>query len=281
MQKGYVCSDSATDCFELPDAHEEVIAGVKWGLIHAFPSPAYWKYQVLSRRLQGNQIRYRLGNTFVEEVGACLLGGHGIPASVGLAAYEHMKRRGAFNGYLYSEADLLTWLSEPIETERKVIKYRFARQKARYLAAALTKLNNEPYPAGSGKVLRAWLLDIPGVGYKTASWIARNWLDADDVAILDIHILRAGQLGGFLNAELTVERDYLEIENQFILFSNGMGIRTSELDALIWHEMMSSPLAVRRVMEARSFSGKKNGLRVNRSRAKQRNTDPDQIPVLV
>ncbi|MDZ3993341.1 hypothetical protein PspTeo4_24872 [Pseudomonas sp. Teo4] len=47
-------------------------------------------------------------------------------------------------------------------------------------------------PLHSGRALRDWLLELPGIGYKTASWVARNWLDADDVAILDIHILRAG-----------------------------------------------------------------------------------------
>jgi endonuclease III len=39
-------------------------------------------------------------------------------------------------------------------------------------------------------------MSLPGIGPKTASWIARNWLDADDVAILDIHIMRVGQVIG-------------------------------------------------------------------------------------
>ncbi len=121
------------------------------------------------------------------------------------------------------------------------VRYRFAKQKARYLSAALKQLSAERPPLSSGKELRDWLLVIPGIGYKTASWVARNWLDADDVAILDIHILRAGLLGKFFESSLTVERNYLELEEQFIRFSKGLGVRASELDALMWLEMMSSP----------------------------------------
>jgi thermostable 8-oxoguanine DNA glycosylase len=100
-------------------------------------------------------------------------------------------------------------------------------------------------------VLRDWLTQLPGVGLKTASWIVRNHLDDDDVAILDIHILRAGDLGGFLNPALKVERDYLELEAQFLRFCSGLQIRPSELDSVIWAEMKASPRSVARLYEAR------------------------------
>jgi thermostable 8-oxoguanine DNA glycosylase len=234
---------------ELPPETEEVVPGVKWGMAFAFPSPAYWKYQVLARRIQGNQIRYQLGKTLPEEIGACLLGGHGISAAIGIAAFEHLKQRGVFEDKAPDDASLYAWLSEPIQYGNKTVRYRFAKQKAKYLSAALAKLNRELAPNDTGKALRNWLLDIPGIGYKTASWIARNWLDADDVAILDIHLLRAGQLGGFFAPKLTVERHYLELEEQFIAFSRGLGVRPSELDAIIWHEMMSSPYTVRHTLK--------------------------------
>ena len=108
---------------------------------------------------------------------------------------------------------------------------------------------SELAPVSSGKELRDWLLPIAGVGYKTASWIARNWLDADDVAILDIHILRAGLLGGFFDKSLSIERDYLKLEEQFVAFSNALGVRASELDATIWYEMMESNVTVHRLLE--------------------------------
>ena len=75
-------------------------------------------------------------------------------------------------------------------------------------------------------------------------------LDADDVAILDIHILRAGVLAGFFDAELTVERHYRELEDQFLAFSAGLGVRASELDALMWYEMMASRNSVAQILSA-------------------------------
>lgn len=138
-------------------------------------------------------------------MGACLLGGHGIPAAIGLAAFNKLKDCGAFDAQPPSEATLYEWLSEPIKTGKKSVRYRFARQKSRYLSVALNRLDVEMPPTDSGRALRDWLTSIPGIGHKTASWIARNWLCADDVAILDIHILR---------------RDYLQVFSRETLLLN-------------------------------------------------------------
>jgi len=233
---------------ELPDPEALVMQNVPWGKVYAFLSPAYWAYQVIARRLESTSVRYKLGNSLREELGACLLGGHGIPANVGLAAFNHLRQRGAFAGESPAEATLAEWLSEPITVNQRPVRYRFARQKARYLARGLTTLDAESPPESSGKALRDWLLAIPGIGYKTASWIVRNWLDADDVAILDIHILRAGVLAGFFEASMSVERDYLTMEKLFLAFSQGLGVRPSELDAVIWYVMMSSPRAIQGIV---------------------------------
>lgn len=276
MQLGSILLDQVVFNVELPKAEAEVIPGVPWGAIEAFPTPAYWVYQVYARRLTGNRINYKLGATLKEEVGACLLGGHGIPANVGVAAFHHVKDHGAFGDHPPSEDTLLEWLKEPLAINGRQVRYRFAKQKARYLSAALQRLSVEQPPITTGKELRDWLLDIPGIGYKTASWIARNWLDADDVAILDIHILRAGLLGKFFQSNLTVERNYLELEEQFIRFSKGLGVRASELDALIWLEMMSSPATVHNIMGM----GRHEPESGDRSRAKKRKPNPSQLALI-
>lgn len=250
MQRACVMTAAAQVSIELPAADTEVIPGVRWGAVEAFPTPAYWAYQVLARRIASKSIRYKLGTSLCEEVGACLLGGHGIPASVGLLAFDHLKRKGAFEGSPPSEQDLYRWLAEPMQVDGKFVRYRFAAQKARYLAAALRKLSDENAPSSSTRALRDWLTTIPGVGYKTASWVARNWMDADDVAILDIHILRAGALAGFLDSTLTVERHYLKLEEQFISFSLALGVRASELDAVIWLEMAQSRSTVEHILQS-------------------------------
>lgn len=276
MQLGAIFMDHVVFNVELPKADAEVIPGVPWGAIEAFPTPAYWAYQVYARRVSGDRINYKLGATLKEEVGACLLGGHGIPSNVGLAAFQHVKERGAFGDQPPSEETLLEWLKEPLAIGGRQVRYRFAKQKARYLCAALQKLSAEQPPLGSGKVLRDWLLDIPGIGYKTASWVARNWLDADDVAILDIHILRAGLLGKFFDSSLTVERHYLELEEQFIRFSRGLGVKASELDALMWLEMMSSPATVHSIMDMKRHVPKSSSL----SRAKNSKANSGQLSLI-
>ena len=249
---------------EFPEAEAEVMPGVAWGAVEAFPTPAYWAYQVLARRVIGTSIRHRLGSDLREEVAACLLGGHGIPAQVGLAAFRRLRDHGALRG-VASEDDLLELLSTPLSVEGRTVRYRFAAQKARYLNRALDLLSREAAPIHSGRALRDWLMQCPGIGLKTASWIARNTLDADDVAILDIHILRAGALAGFFDRSMTVERNYIALEERFIEFSNCLRVRPSELDSVIWLEMKMSPASVSRLLD-----GKRGGVMTTAQRSSRR-----------
>jgi len=247
-QSAVFLTHPATVQVQLPHPEHEVMDGVLWGALEAFPTPAYWHCQVVARRLTGQPAAYRLGRSLAEEVGACLLGGHGITATVGLAAYEHLRGKGAFTGSVHSQAQLEAWLREPLTVNARQVNYRFASQKAKYLAAALPVSHRAP-AFKEGKALRDWLLQLAGIGPKTASWIARNWLDADDVAILDIHIMRIGQALGLFPRHYSVERHYFELEDLFLKFSGALGVRASELDAVMWQEMASSPSAVAFVMD--------------------------------
>lgn len=233
---------------QLPPPIVEVVPGVEWGAVDAFPTPAYWVYQVLFRRLTGRPAEFRLGRSLLEEVAACLLGGHGMPATVCIAAFENLREKGAFSGPIPTQARLEAWLKEPMLVQGRTVHYRFAGQKARYLAAALPLAHEAPH-FDSGKDLRNWLLQLPGVGPKTAAFIARNWLGADDVAILDIHIMRVGQAIGLFPRKMTVEKHYFELEELFVRFAQNIDVRASELDAVIWSEMASSPLTVRHLLE--------------------------------
>ena len=60
---------------EIPSPETFLLEGVKWGSVDAFPTPAYWQYQVVARRLVGSPAAYKLGRTLAEEMAACLLGG--------------------------------------------------------------------------------------------------------------------------------------------------------------------------------------------------------------
>jgi thermostable 8-oxoguanine DNA glycosylase len=250
-QKAFVEVGKSVVEIYIPNENEDVIPGVKWGSAIGFPTVAYWFYKVMSNRLENKTVQYKLGRTLKEEVGACLLGGHGIPAATGVAAFEHMTSFGIFEGKTPSEEQLYNWLSMPIDIGKKTIKYRFAKQKSCYLFHALSKLNDDEAPIDTGIKLRNWLMEIKGIGPKTASWVARNWLDADDVAILDIHIYRAGLLGGFFDDKMTVERHYEKLEDIFVKLAESMHVKTSELDAVMWFEMQQSS-SIKRLLESRN-----------------------------
>lgn len=233
---------------ELPSPETLLLEGLRWGAVDAFPTPAYWQYQVVARRLAGCPVGYKLGRTLAEEVAGCLLGGHGIPAPVGIAAYERLRKLGVFTGSAPSQEHIEGLLREPLRVGNRQVRYRFAAQKARYLSATLPLVQTAPV-FETGKQLRDWLMQLPGIGPKTASWIARNWMDADDVAILDIHIMRVGQAIGLFPRALTVERHYLELEVLFLQFSQALDVHPSELDAVMWYEMASSPMTARVIID--------------------------------
>lgn len=277
-QIAFIQSGSACFQIELPAEYEEALPGVKWGDVTGFPTLAYWAYRIYERRLVRRTLQYRLGTTLLEEVAACLLGGHGIPASMGLAAFKHLKKKGVFTGEQHPTGQIFEWLSEPIKHNSRFSKYRFARQKANYLADAITYLSTTEAPEEGGKSLRNWLLPIRGIGPKTASWIARNWLDADDVAILDIHIFRAGLLAGFFNPDMTVEKNYFELEDQFLKVATALNVGAAELDAVIWYEMQQSS-SVQALLKNRfrsSITGKTSG----GTTSYQSDTHPHQIALV-
>jgi N-glycosylase/DNA lyase len=120
------------------------------GSIEAFPTPAYWTYQVLALRLVDQSVRYRLGSSLEEELAACLLGGHGIPARVGVAAFQRPRARGVLAG-APSEHELIVQLSEPLLIDGRPVRYRFAKQKAHYLSAAIRGIRANSPSLSSGR----------------------------------------------------------------------------------------------------------------------------------
>lgn len=222
----------------LPDPDSEVQSGVPWGSFEYVFTPAFWAAHAWQCSLLGQlPQRHRFGSTLGEEVAACLLGGYGIPAEVGLAAYHRLRELSLLDGRT-TEHVLQAALTAPLVVNGRSQRYRFARQKATYLAATLAALEDSSRLDGLTDVaLRNWLTGLPGVGLKTASWITRNFRDSDAVAIIDIHVFRAGRLAGIFPASATIERNYEELEKGFIAFANALAVRASQLDALIWDFM--------------------------------------------
>ncbi|MGB7160431.1 MAG: hypothetical protein WBD40_20365 [Tepidisphaeraceae bacterium] len=222
----------------VPAPQEQVLPGVPWGRHDTLFTPAYWKSQCWLHRFGMRGRSHRIGTTLAEETAACLLGGHGMPSEVGLAAFQHLRKRDLLiPDQGTSASELAQALSEPLRLGTRVVRYRFPRARAAYVAAALHHIRWTHPADDSDTGFRAWLLKIKGVGLKTASWITRNWLGSSSVAILDIHVYRAGLIAGFFNRHQTVQSHYLILENAFLQFCGALGEDAAHLDAIIWRQM--------------------------------------------
>jgi N-glycosylase/DNA lyase len=226
---------------EIPDATSEVLPGVVWGDPWTLFTPSYWLAQAWMSEIDCKTSgKYSIKHGLIGELGFCLLGGYGITAELATAAYERCWQAGLFSRYETRPEVWVAELSEPLQVGTRQIRYRYPNQKSRFLAAAMEYVQHHELRMDSGMALREQLMNIPGVGYKIASWVARNVLDSDEVAILDIHLLRAGRLCGLFSQEQRVERHYREMEARFLLFCEKLQLRPAALDCLIWEDMRSA-----------------------------------------
>lgn len=219
---------------------EEVIPGVIRGEPEWHLSASYWAR--LAHDWDGNSVLFRQPDCLVEEVIFCLLGGFGIKAEANIAAFRLLKRVGVTNlKNDWAEADIRALLKRRLRVNGGYQRYRFPNQRARRIVLALRRLREGRTPTDPIS-LREYLIDFDGIGPKTASWIVRNWLCSDDVAILDIHVIRACQRIGVFYPHHRVPRDYNEMEERFIEFASAISVRPSKLDALMWSTMRKLPL---------------------------------------
>lgn len=221
----------------LPSADARIgIGRLKWGHAEELGTPAYWRSQAWMWGLEQPD-HYRLGKTLEEEVLACLLGGYGIPAEVGLAAYERLRNSIAEDpDMLCDPVRTVELLSEPLDVGARKVRYRFARQKGEYVAAALSGLRSVNHEAPDVD-LRDALTGLSGIGLKTASWVVRNWRRSDMVAILDIHIVRVAKMLHLFPKDWKVERNYREMEKAYLDFASAISARSSMLDSVMWMTM--------------------------------------------
>ncbi|UWU25845.1 hypothetical protein N2601_31135 (plasmid) [Rhizobium sp. CB3060] len=222
---------------EMPNPNAEILPGVKWGRPDWVPSPAYW----LAMTEQVTEASHGFVSqkaTLHEEVGFCLLGGFGVTAEMNHAFFEVLRDADVFEpGAAIPASEIEAMLLTPTDVAGSIRRYRFPKQKAKRIEAAICKLERDPPPLSDPVRFRDAILEIPGIGPKTASWIARNLLGTDDVAILDIHVIRAGKIIGLFDEKVRLPRDYFKMEKRFIELSRALDVKVSLLDAIIWGEM--------------------------------------------
>lgn len=243
-----ICASTTTAPEPVSASSEiELMPGVAWGRPDILFTPAFWKDQVALYEATFQPLRHRLSDTLKSECVACLLGGHGIPAEVGLAAFDALKRSRLLCGHTVSHLEILGVLERPIQlSSGRSVRYRFAAQKSRYVAEFINTFRD---PMTSDHVeIRDYLTTHRGIGLKTASWIVRNWFDSNEVAILDIHIIRAGLIAGFFEQHQDVAKDYIPMEKAFLHFARRIGVLPSSLDAVIWQQMRAAGDVVHRLL---------------------------------
>jgi thermostable 8-oxoguanine DNA glycosylase len=240
---------------QVPDPEAMLMPGVRWGHHWVVFTPAYWLSQMWMAGIhEGSQARYAAHGTLDEELVFCILGGFGVTAELAKSAFEACKKANLITDRVVAASSWEETLSHPLPVNGRHIRYRYPRAKAKYLAGAMTYLRESSIEIADGRSLRDCLLKIPGVGPKTAGWVARNYLDTDDVAILDVHIVRAGLLCELFQPTQRVERDYFAMEARFINFCRRLGARPAVLDCLIWDQMRVLGRTAVEALAARSTS---------------------------
>lgn len=224
----------------LPSPSEELLEGVQWGSYDVLYTPAFWKMQYHIANFSDGRTSHRLGNNIIEEVVACILGGFGLPAEMGLMAFTRLRERKLIKHDTDYQV-IYEALREPFNVKSgKHATYRFYKQKSKYIWEFLKRGDLNAIPLEDDLQLRNWLLTIKGIGPKTASWITRNWLNSERVAILDIHLIRAGIIAGIFQKDSDVSKSYFELENKFLSFCQALDVKPSNMDALIWVQMKKS-----------------------------------------
>lgn len=222
----------------IPAPEDELLAGVRWGQHWDVFTPAYWLAQYWMKGLDRvERSPHHAKGDIVQELVFCMLGGFGISAELATATFHACNEAGLIQR---RETSVDAWqrqLKEPVFVSGKMLHYRYPNQKAKFLAESMQHLSGCDLDNQNGRCLRNDLLRIKGVGYKTAGWVARNFLDTDDVAILDIHLIRAGMLSGIFHPAQKVEREYLGMEERYLQFCRALGVRPAVMDCLIWDQM--------------------------------------------
>lgn len=238
MQMYFFLHNGTVKAVELPSSDYEVVDGVPFGFPHVPFTPAYWLAQAHEHAIAGKELsnyphRPDLASTAVY----CLLGGHGITAEMATAAHAECLRVNLIDERCTRASTWQRALERPLIVGGRQIHYRFPHQKAIYSAKLMHRLTSSCPPIHCGIELRNWFLDSPGVGYKTAGWIVRNFMNESEVAIIDIHLYRAMILCGVFPIGVSLARHYLSMEKRFLNFCRALGVHASDFDLVIWKQM--------------------------------------------
>ncbi len=183
---------------------------------------------------------------FERELVFCLLSGFGISYEHALSASEHVVALRPFDRTWTKRAlgrRLLAEFNRPQFTPPRrdggLRRYRFPKRKTELLLAARDWLSCFDDVLADLSLLaddrerRTLLCTCPGVGPKTASWLLRNLGLASELAILDVHLLRALVASGRIGP-VTLPRDYERAEQAFLDWCRELDAPAAAFDLFVW-----------------------------------------------
>lgn len=208
---------------------------VQWRDHSWLGSAAFW---VEETRRSPSPSTLRIGQNLAEEVVLCLLGGYGVNEAMCTSAFWAVRDAGLVDTeHPPSVRDVEDVLRTPMTVEGYAgpVRYRFPAQRADRVAAAIAALARCGTPSDlEPRALRGFLTTLKGVGPKTASWVVRNITRSDDIAIIDVHVRRAGVVAGTFDPTWVLSRDYDKFEEAFCAWAAAGGVRTADMDLCIW-----------------------------------------------
>jgi len=176
----------------------------------------------------GSQNRYEVALRFSEEIRDCNLLSSGQSMKIDILTEQ-----------------IQTILSTALEIEEASIKYRFPNTKAKFIAynllyiqscGGLKKILSE---AGDVAKIRAFFVkEIKGIGPKQSSHFLRNVGYSNELAVLDVHILRYMEIQGIIsdtyNKAIGTLKQYEKLEALLIEFLKYMKYPIGFIDQAIW-----------------------------------------------
>lgn len=174
-----------------------------------------------------------------------MLGTAGVQSDVALAAFESLRSSGVIYEPRICGDDASRILGSQHLVGLRSKSYRFSSIKASYLSTLPEASAFEKADHLSDLDLRAWLMSIRGIGPKVASWVVRNHRNSEAVAVVDVHIRRAGAIIGLYDRALAESSKYFTLEREFLNFARAIGAAPTSLDALMWRFMRVNRVGAR------------------------------------
>jgi N-glycosylase/DNA lyase len=148
-------------------------------------------------------------------------------------AVKRLKESGVL--HTGNQEQILSYLAGVRFNEKKSFYIVEARDRLYEIYSKIMELKEQPFQ------LREWLVaSVNGYGYKEATHFLRNIGLGEQLAMFDVHIIRAMVEAGHLAKDSKeaegglAGKKYKELEQVFLAWAKKLGLKPAELDITLW-----------------------------------------------